>query len=295
MTAIEYNKWLVENDAKEAAIIRKLTHDEERKLRQEMQEKYRSAGQMRAKAIKENRGAGREGVEALQATNAKRGSEVKEQVDALRKTRRKQKDAWLEHSHSLCKELGSEQKARIASQIGAMTTRKSQQSKALRAQYRQEEHARAERKGRERDAAQKLKADIASATSDAVTQAAKDSFYQQRKTVGDATRTDMKAWSEGRKSQKEEYAAKAKAAKLEAAQTKKAAKEALQGVNAAKATAAKEMREKMRNIRTNFRKVKSDLSASKKETHDMTRTRKYVSEEAAEEMRQKKEVKAKSP
>mgnify|MGYP001984079795 CR=1 FL=1 len=39
---------------------------------------------------------------------------------------------------------------------------------------------------------------------------------------------------------------------------------------AQKATAAKEMREKMRNIRTNFRKVKSDLSSSKKQTHPLT-------------------------
>ena len=40
MTTIEYNRWLVENGAKQGAEERKQTHDEERKLRQAMQDKY---------------------------------------------------------------------------------------------------------------------------------------------------------------------------------------------------------------------------------------------------------------
>ena len=67
-----------------------------------------------------------------------------------------------------------------------------------------------------------------------------------------------------------------------------AAKEALMAHSAAKAKAAKEMRDKKNALETNYAKVKGDLGTVKKQVHDMTRTRKYVSSDAAETMRQKK-------
>lgn len=288
VTTIEYNRWLVENGAKQGAEERKQTHDEERKLRQAMQDKYRSVGSQRAKELKEQMSTAKAEVEAYHDDNKKKGGEVKEEVNELRRARKKQTDAWLEHGSQLSREYGSEQKQRIKSQIGAMSTRKTADSKAMRAQCKKEEDERAERRGRELADAQKQAADTKAATSDAVTRAAKQSFFEQRKGVGDDTRVDMTKWKQSRGAQKEAYAAKAAAAKQEALQIKKAAKEALMAHSAAKAKAAKEMRDKKNALETNYAKVKGDLGTVKKQVHDMTRTRKYVSSDAAETMRQKK-------
>ena len=42
------------------------------------------------------------------------------------------------------------------------------------------------------------------------------------------------------------------------------------------------MRDKHNNIETNYGKVKQDVGVTKKQVHDMTRHRKFVSPEAAE-------------
>jgi len=288
VTTIEYNRFLVENGAQEEAKLRKQTHNQERKLRQDMQEKYKTAGNMKSAELKEQMAQARAEVDAFHEDNLRRGTEVKEEVDMLRNARKAQNEAWLEHGSQLSRELGSEQKRRIKGQMGAMSERKTAESKALRAQCKEEERVRAERLQRELEDAQKLKADISAATSDAVTQAAKATFFEQRKTVGDTTRVDMKAWKESRGAQKDEYAAKAAAAKAEAMAIKKAAKEARAAADAAKAKAAKEMRDKRNNIEVNYGKVKSDMGTMKKQVHDMTRTRKFVAQGAAETMRQKK-------
>jgi len=279
VTAIEYNRWLVENGAKEMAVDRKLTHEEERKLRKAMQEKYRTAGNVKQQELKEQMSTAKAEVEAYHQDNLRRGTEVKEEVDMLRRARKQQQNAWLEHGSQLSQELGSEQKRRIKGELTALTTRKGEASKALRAQCQEEERVRGERQQRELEDAQKLKEDIAAATSDQVTQAAKDNFFQQRKAVGDETRVDMKAWKESRGTQKDEYAAKAAAAKAEAQQIKKAARESLQAVSAAKAKAAAQMREKRNNMEVNHKKVKNDLGSTKKSVHDMTKNRKFVTGE----------------
>ena len=294
-TTIEYNRWLVENSAKQEAEARKMTHDEERKMRQMMQEKYRNAGNLKSAELKEQLVQAKKEVAAYRDDNLRRGMEVKEEVDMLRKARKAQNEAFLEHGTQLSREYGSEQKRRIAEEKGALSKRNTLASKALRTQCQEEEKLRAERIQRELEDAQKLKADICAATSDQVTQAAKAMFYEQRKNVGDTTRVNMKEWKEGRLAQKEEYAAKAAAAKAEALAIKKAAKEARAAADAAKAKAAKEMREKRNNIETNSGKVKSDMGTMKKQVHDMTRTRKFVSPQAAETMRQKKAGKLNSP
>jgi hypothetical protein len=288
VTTIEYNRWLMENGAREGAFERKKTREEEARLRTAMQDKYKTMGKTSVAELKEQMAMAKAEVEAFQKDNATRGKEVKEEVDALRKARKEQTTAWLEHGSQLSAELGKEQKRRIAETIGTMTTRKNAASKALKQQCKDEEKVRAERQQRELEDKIKLKNDMKTGTSDEVTSAAKESFYMQRKQVGDTTRTDMKAWKEGRQEQRDAYAAKAAAAKLEASQTKKAAKEALAAHSAAKAKAAKEMRDKKNNMESNYGKVKSDVGMTKKQIHDMLRTRKFVSKDAAENMRQKK-------
>jgi len=123
-----------------------------------------------------------------------------------------------------------------------------------------------------------------------VTETSKSTFAAQRKEVGDTTRTDMKNWKNSRMEAKDQYATKAVAAKAEADLTKQAAKEAKETMLAARAKAAKEMRDKRNNIEINFGKVKGDLKQTKQQVHDMTKTRKYVGPDAAETMRQKKAV-----
>ena len=84
-TTIEYNRWLVENSAKQEAEARKMTHDEERKMRQMMQEKYRNAGNLKSAELKEQLVQAKKEVAAYRDDNLRRGMEVKEEVDMLRK------------------------------------------------------------------------------------------------------------------------------------------------------------------------------------------------------------------
>jgi len=220
--------------------------------------------------------------------NLRRGKGVKEEVDMLRRARTNQKESWIEHGSQLSREYGSEQKRRIQAAGGEMSTRKGGNAKAVREEVGEMERVRTERQQKELADAQKLKQQIMAATSDAVTQEAKNVAYEQRKAVGDTTRDSMKTWKDSRSAQKEQYASKAAKAKAEAVAAKKAAKDALDAVREARKKAAEEMRQKRNNIETNSGKVKGDLGRTKKVVHDMTKTRKYVSPAAAELMKQRK-------
>lgn len=315
VTAVEYNRWLVESNAKSQAVQRKETHEQERQLRKELQEKYRMIGHDRSAEHRNQMTAAKSGVDNLHSENLSRGKEVKEEVDALKKAREKQTEMWLEHGSTLARTYGSEQKKRIKSTIGAMSTRKREDAAALKAGVTEQERERAERKQKEVEDAQKLKREILDSTSDAVTREAKDTFFKQRKAGADDTRTDMKAWKDSRGAQKEAYATKAASAKREvrararayrraaptsdtatptprhlllsvpsiphpacpslpayaqALAAKKAAKEALEGVRIERAAAAKAMRDKQRNMESNFGKAKDDVGATKKQVRTGT-------------------------
>jgi len=288
VTTIEYNRWLVESEAKAKADDRKANHDDERTLRKELIEKYRTVGSDHVSEYKEQMTTAKAEVENFRSENLRRGIEVKEEVDELRRARKAQKDSWLEHGSQLSREFGSEQKRRIKTQVGEMSTRKREASATVRNDIAELERMRTDRQQKELADARTLKEAIDSATSDEVTKQAKQQFYDQRKAVGDTTRDNMRQWKESRGSEKAEYATKAAAAKNEALLAKKAAKEAMEGVREARAKAAKEMRDKRNNMDVNSKKVKSDLSTTKKQVHDMTRTRKFISSDAAAVMSERR-------
>jgi len=287
-TTIEYNRWLVENEHKEEATQRKRDHDDERKLRAEMTQMYKASGKDHVDEYKEQMGVAKAEVENYHNENLRRGKDVKEEVQMLRRARKNQAESWMEHGSQLSREYGSEQKRRIQAAGGDMSMRKGGNAKAVREEVGELERVRTERQQKELADAQKLKQQIMAATSDAVTQEAKNFSYEQRKAVGDTTRDSMKTWKDSRSQQKEQYASKAAKAKAEALAAKKAAKEALDAVRDARKKAAEEMRQKRNNIEINSGKVKGDLGRTKKVVHDMTKTRKYVSPAAAELMRQRK-------
>lgn len=288
VTTIEFNRFLVESQAKEAAVERKRVHEEERKLRQELKNKYQSIGASRSAGRSGEMSQAKVEVEHYHADNLAKGTGVKEEVKALLKQKEELNKQYLQHGSELAKEYGSEQKRRIKSTIGELTATKTAAAKAQKEGITELERVRTERKQKELEDAQKLKREIMEKTSDAMVQQSRQVFFDQRKGAADDTRSSAKVWKESRSNQKEQYATKAQQAKAEALQAKKAAKEAIEGVRAARAQAASEMREKRQNIETNFTKVKGDLGKTKKQVHDMTRTRKFVSPEAAAVMRQQK-------
>jgi len=202
--------------------------------------------------------------------------------------RKQQTESWLEHGSQLSREYGSDQKRRIKEAGGAMSMRKGNVAKAMRDEITTQEAVRTERQQKELADAQKLKQQIMAATSDAVTQEAKNTFFDQRKAVGDDTRGAMKTWKEETRVQKEAYASKAAKAKSEALAAKKAAKEAIEGVRENRTRQAQEMRSKRNNMETNSSKVKQDLGRTKKQVHDMTRARKFVTQDAATVMGSRK-------
>lgn len=215
VTAIEYNRWLVESEAKKSAEMRKQTHNDERKMRAELKEKYVTIAHDRSAQAKEQMKAAKAEVDNYHSDNLKHGAEVKEEVEALKKLKQAQKEQWLEHGSSLAREYGSEQKQRIKQNIGEMSSKKRGDAAAIKAGNTEAERVRTERKQKEVEDAQKLKRDILDATSDAVTREAKDTFFKQRKEGADDTRKEMKIWKDSRGQQKEAYANKAAGAKRE--------------------------------------------------------------------------------
>ena len=83
VTTIEYNRWLMENGARDGAFERKKTREEEARLRTAMQDKYKTMGRTSVAELKQQMAMAKAEVEAFQKDNATRGREVKEEVDAL--------------------------------------------------------------------------------------------------------------------------------------------------------------------------------------------------------------------
>lgn len=295
VTSIEYNRWLVEEGARSLAEERKLTHDEERKLRQALQEQYVQKGSTRAKELKVQMATAKAEVAAHNEDNLRRGAEVKDEVTRLTVQRKTQHEAWLEHGSALSTEYGSELRRKIVKEVQELTTRKLEASKALRTHNKEDEELLQERKARELEDAQKLREDVARATSMEVTRAAKDTFYKQRANVGDQTRDDMRNWKASIGEQRAEYGAKAAAVKAEATAIKRAAKEAQEAVKADRARQAAHMRTKRANIQTNHQKVKSDVKQTNKAVHDKMKTGKYVSPSVAEAMAARRTQRGASP
>ena len=145
VTTIEYNRWLVESEAKAKADDRKANHDDERTLRKELIEKYRTVGSDHVSEYKEQMTTAKAEVENFRSENLRRGIEVKEEVDELRRARKAQKDSWLEHGSQLSREFGSEQKRRIKTQVGEMSTRKREASATVRNDIAELERMRTDR------------------------------------------------------------------------------------------------------------------------------------------------------
>jgi len=287
VTTIEYNRWLVEEDNKKEAEERKQKHDAERAYRKEQTDMYVKVGHDHSMEYKDQMETAKREVDNFRKHNLEKGGTVKAEVEALNKTRKAQKEQWIEHGSSLVQDLGSEQKRRIKKELGATSTRKRETSQALRKEMTELEKMRTERRNQAVENRKTLKEQIATQTSDAVTSEAKDQFYQQRKAVGDDTRSAMKDWKEDRVKQQGLHLDKAAQARAEALNAKRQAKEAIENVKAERAQAAKEMRERRANINQAGGNVKSELTHNKKVVHDMTKRQKFVAPEQATTMKSK--------
>ncbi len=287
VTAIEYNRWLVEESHKKAAEERKEKHNAERDYRKEMREKYQQFGSDHMSEYKDQMATAKSEVDNYHKQNLAKGSSVKAEVAALAKQRQEQQAQWQQHGSSLARELGSEQKRRIKSAVGATSTRKREQSQAARAELGELEKARTERRNQAVENRRQLRERIQGQTSDAVTQEAKNTFFEQRKAVGDDTRLAMKQWKDQRSREQEEHVGKALEARAAAKAAKAAAKASLDGVRAQRAQAAKEMRDRKAHVETSGSKFKSEIKHNNKVVHDMMKKEKFVNSSLAKEMKDK--------
>ena len=288
VTAIEYNRFIVEEANKKDAEERKQDHDKERNYRKELEERYQQFGRDHLNEFKGQMETAKREVDNLHNANSEKGRYVKDEVEALRKARKAQQEQWVAHGSALTQEYGSEQKRRIKQQIGATTSRKKEAAAILRKEMGELEKARTERRNQAVENRRQLKERIDSQTNDAATQEAKDTFFQQRKASGDDTRESMKAWKTDRVKQQGQHLDKAAAAREQALQAKKAAKEALEGVKEARALAAKEMRQRKSNIAATGGTIKNEVKHNKKIVHDMMRNQKFVPPTQAEGLRKVK-------
>lgn len=146
VTTIEYNRWLVEEDNKKEAEERKQKHDAERAYRKEQTDMYVKVGHDHSMEYKDQMETAKREVDNFRKHNLEKGGTVKAEVEALNKTRKAQKEQWIEHGSSLVQDLGSEQKRRIKKELGATSTRKRETSQALRKEMTELEKMRTERR-----------------------------------------------------------------------------------------------------------------------------------------------------
>jgi len=287
VTTIEYNRWMVEEDKKKEAEGRKQKHDAERAYRKEQTDTYVKVGHEHSMEYKEQMETAKREVDNFHKSNLEKGTIVKAEVSALNSQKKKHAEQWIEHGSTLAHDLGSEQKRRIKKELGATSTRKREQSKALKSEMTELEKMRTEGRNQAVENRKALREQIAQQTSDAVTQEAKDTFFQQRKEKGEDTRAAMKDWKEERVKQQGQHLDKAAQARAEALNAKRQAKEAIEALKTQRAQVAKEMRERRANINTAGGNVKTELSHNKKVIHDLTKRQKFVQQEQAANMKSK--------
>ena len=287
ITAIEYSRFLVEEEHKRQADERKQKHEVERNFRKEMQERYMQAGANHQAEYKYQMAMAKQEVDNHHRQNLDKGAAVKAEVEALAKARQEQQKLWQEHSSSLARELGSEQKRRIKTQRGSMTTRKREVSQAVRSELSGLEKARTERRNQAVENRKQLRERIQSQTSDQVTQEAKDVYYQQRKAAADDGRASMKKWKEQRQRDLEQHASKALKAREAAKAGKAAAKASLEAAKTARTKAAKEMRERKLQVGSSGSKYRSEIKSHNRVVHDMLKTQKFITPDLAKEMKKR--------
>jgi hypothetical protein len=194
VTAIEYNRWMVEEEHKKLAEERKDQHNVERSLRKELRDKYVGLGAEHYREDKEAMKSVSGGLEYHRKQNHDKGSIVKAEVAELTKKMHDQQTSWQQHGSSLAQEFGSDQKRKVKASLTATTARKREKAQAERALLGDLEKSRTERRNQAVDNRRELRELIQGQTSDAVTQEAKNLFFEQRKVIGDDTRSAMKKW-----------------------------------------------------------------------------------------------------
>ena len=287
VTAIEYNRWMVEEEHKKLAEERKDQHNVERSLRKELRDKYVGLGAEHYREDKEAMKSVSGGLEYHRKQNHDKGSIVKAEVAELTKKMHDQQTSWQQHGSSLAQEFGSDQKRKVKASLTATTARKREKAQAERAQLSDLEKSRTERRNQAVDNRRELRELIQGQTSDAVTQEAKNLFFEQRKVIGDDTRSAMKKWKEERSKQQEKKTSKALEARAAAKAAQQAAKESIETVRAQRSQSAKEMRERKAFVEGSGAKGKAETKHNNKVVHDMMKSQMFVNPILAEDMKAK--------
>lgn len=256
-------------------------------MHKEQQSKYQQFGADHMAEYKDQMATAKKEVDNFHKQNLDKGSSVKAEVTALSKARKEQKEQWIQHGSTLSRELGSEQKRKIKSTIGAMSQRKRESSQAVKAELKELENSRTERRNQAVENRRQLREKIQGQTSDQVCQEAKNMFFEQRKTVGDDTRTSMKQWKETRAREQSAHHEKALEARAAAKAAKTAAKASLDGVRAARAQSASEMRSRKKHVEDSGGKFKQEVKHNNKVIHDMMKHQKFVNKTLASDMKEK--------
>ena len=259
-------------------------HSADLKLKAEVKNMYVSQGADHAKEYKEQMSAAKGEVERFHATNLEKGLDVKSEVEFLKKQKEGNKDAWIEHGSTLARELGSEQKKKIAMAKDSTLKAKHDKAQALKSDMKSLETMRTERRNQAVENRKELRSKIQDHTSDGATREAKDIFFQQRKTVGDDKRKSTKEMKGEKMRQQSAHAEKAQGAREAALAAQKAAKAAQEAVKTARSMAAKEMRDRKKSLDEAGGGMKAETAHNKKVIHDLTKKHKYVTQTMAGQM-----------
>ena len=284
MTAAEYARYLVQKDARASAELRRQNHENERKMRKELEDKYREHGRRGVDQSAASMSTVKVKLEETEEAKLVTGQVVRRGVEDLKKAHAERHQIWMARAEEISRDFGVKQQRRIKQSSGETLNNKRAAAASAAAARSEREHLRSEQKKKELEDAKLLHLEIDESTSGEVIKQSKDQFYRQRKAAHDQGTATYKAGKLEQQLERQAYAAKAKEAKAAAIQAKLAAKEAMETLRTERSKAAQEARRERGYHGGKWEQRKTDLDLDKKSVHGQVKSAKYIAPEIAEKV-----------
>jgi len=222
-------------------------------------------------------------IGGLKEANLAQGKAVKAEVAALKQAKSMAKAQHEFHGRQLAK-LEQEQRDRIKQVRGEGSVTLNALTAKVKADELELETKIAEKKKEIALANRAEVLEVKKLTSDAVTDASKKLFYEQRKTLAENTRQAEAAWISERDQKKAEFVAKAKATKAELEAGRQRTKANREAIVKQRQDAATKGRKEQAEIKDTLEKLAEVSASGVKGTHDKMYKQKYVAAPDADKL-----------
>jgi len=271
ITRADYQRWAHEDRNHSSADTTRREKEERKKFKEEEKERWRNRGNALQKEYKEQMTETANKVQKHKEMNGQLGSSLRNQEEALRKTRTEQQKKWADHGYELTQTYTIKAaqnnmrslKAQNAGIVNGMHAKRQDHETIVEAQRQQ---AQDERRAR----VEKIKAE----TTDNVTRAAKKAYVDERWDIADGQRELSEAWRKQRKEQELQYLESALA--INAATSLDPAKASRKKAQDERSEAATALRSKSKMLKDQQEKDAANGHSAKHVIHDSIHNLKFI-------------------